>query len=113
MFKTLLASLLLVASTALANPLLSPDFWATATPESLRQAVRGGADLNARDQDGWTPLHVAASFSQTSEVVLVLLELGADHRARDLAGSSAWDMIQANEQLQNTPAYRRLNGLRF
>ena len=88
MFKTLLAGLLLVATTALANPLLSPDFWATATPESLRQAVRGGADLNARSQTGLTPLHVAAANNTNPEIIRTLVELGADLNARAQRGET-------------------------
>jgi ankyrin repeat protein len=69
--------------------------------------------VNARDQFGETPLHSAARSGRTSAVVLVLLELGADHRARTAAGSTAWDLIQRNEHLRNTPAFWRLNDLRF
>ena len=36
------------------------------------------ADLEARDEDGWAPLMFAALANENPEVVLALLEAGAD-----------------------------------
>lgn len=44
--------------------------------------LEAGADLNARDENGLTPLHRAAAFSKTPAVVNALLEAGADLNAR-------------------------------
>ncbi|WP_299427089.1 ankyrin repeat domain-containing protein, partial [uncultured Meiothermus sp.] len=104
---------LLFSGTALANSLLSPGFWRTATPAILEQAIRAGAQVNARDNDDWTPFHDAAKHGENSDVLLKLLELGADPRAHTLAGETAWDLIQHNQRLTNTPAFWRLNDLRF
>lgn len=79
----------------------------------IQALVRLGADINARDEDGLTPLHLAASVNSNPQVVLVLLDLGADPKARTSYGKTAWDLIQENPKLKNTPAYWRLNDLRF
>lgn len=95
----LLSLLALLTSLVLANPLLDHNFWETATLQAVDTAIRQGADLDARDQRGGTPLHRAARDGWNSEIVLALLELGADHRARTAAGETAWDLIQENQAL--------------
>lgn len=144
---TLLSGLLVLFALALANPLLDPKFWETATPQDVERAVKGGARVDARDENGLTPLHRAAAFNPNPEiiqalvrlgadinartkydltplhlaaysnsnpqVVLVLLDLGADPKARTSDGKTAWDLIQENPKLKNTPAYWKLNDLRF
>ena len=41
------------------------------------------ADVNARDDDGMTPLHYAAKYSQSNAVIRKLVAAGADVNARD------------------------------
>lgn len=82
-------------------------------PEIIQALVRLGADINARNKYDWTPLHLAAFKNPNPQVVLVLLDLGADPKARTSDGKTAWDLIQKNPKLKNTPAYWKLNDLRF
>ena len=61
-------------------------------PEPFRVLLAAGADPNARDGIGETPLHFAARGLgpevDTSEVVALLLDAGADVNARDRFGLS-------------------------
>ena len=69
--------------------------------------------MNAKAQNGYTPLHIATLSGENSEVILTLLELGADPRIKDFDGKTAWDYIQTNEALKNTEAYRALKDAQY
>lgn len=40
--------------------------------------LAGSADSNAYDEDGWTPLHLAATYNNSHLVIERLLQAGAD-----------------------------------
>ena len=54
-----------------------------------------------------TPLH-EATVNTNPAVVMVLLDTGADAKAKAADGLTAWDLIQQNEKLKDTEAYWRL-----
>lgn len=47
------------AVCAAENPLLSPDWWKTATPEMVENAIRNGADVKVKNAEGKTALDYA------------------------------------------------------
>ena len=52
-------------------------------PEILSALLRAGADLNAKNKVGKTPLMYAAQYSKNPEVIKALLEAGAEVNTKD------------------------------
>ena len=72
-------------------PPIAPDLVAAIRNEdaqAVRNLIDNGADVNARDGEGNTPL-ILASFYASPECVALLLEKGADVNAANKAGVTA------------------------
>ena len=63
-------------------------FFTSATPGEVRGCLDAGADANAADDGGKTPLHWASERNENVEVVRVLLDAGADVGAATGLGST-------------------------
>jgi ankyrin repeat protein len=71
--------------------LFSADIFTVAgsgTVAQVQQAIKAGADVNARDEDGETPLMYAAGYNTNPDVLSVLIKAGADLNARDYEGET-------------------------
>ena len=54
--------------------------WLIASP-ACEEMIKAGADVNMKDRFGWTPLHVAALYSNGMSVVKLLIDRGANINA--------------------------------
>jgi ankyrin repeat protein len=77
----------------------APDGWLPAMKYLVEEL---GADVNARDNDGYTPLHHAAARGD-NEMILYLVSKGADVTAVARSGQSTADM--ANGPVQRVSPY--------
>lgn len=72
------------------NTLLHSAELVRATGLSLTELIAAGADINAANHEGATPLMIHARYDQ-SEIFVQLLEAGADINRRDSNGKTALD----------------------
>ena len=83
-------------------------------PEVFTVLLDAGAGVNARVEDGYTPLHQAATRNENPEDIIVLIDAGADGTAVNDNGETPFDiLVQDNEALVGTDAYWALNDARF
>jgi len=78
------------------------------SPEIVTLLLEKGAEIEARDERGMTPLMHAARSSKTPEIVTLLLGKGADPLAKDREGKKAIYYAKLNDQLKGTPAFQEL-----
>ena len=64
------------------------EFMKGATVANVRAVVEQGADVNARDKDGLSPLHFAAAHNKNPAVVKALIQAGTDVNAQSNSAGS-------------------------
>jgi len=72
----------------------APDAWLTVVKYLVEEL---GADVNARDNDGYTPLHHAAARGD-NEMIMYLISKGADVTAVARSGQTTADMANGPVQ---------------
>lgn len=60
--------------------------WQQATLDEVKEWIQTGSGVNARDEEGSTPLMIAASNTDNPEVINVLINAGAEVNARTEIG---------------------------
>ena len=63
------------------------EFFERATAEDVAHCLASGADVEARDKYGFSPLHFAACRG-SPDAIAALLAAGADTNARDESGKT-------------------------
>ena len=77
----------------------SVDIWTAAYDgdiQAVKQHLVDGTDVNAKDDDGWTPLQDAATFGH-KEIVELLITKGADVNAKTEEGETPLHTAVSND----------------
>ena len=67
---------------------VTEQFWEAVTSEKVSDCLNSGSDINVKDDDGASPLHLAAFENENPDVLTVLLDAGADVNARGRLGGT-------------------------
>ena len=85
------------SASAAAGNWMGEDFWVRADLVLVERALACGADVNAKNDNGGTPLHYAAYRNDNSAVIEALLEAGADVNAKNDDGNTPLHWAGFNE----------------
>lgn len=66
----------------------------------VQKVSSSGSDINAKDNDGLTPLHKAIMTAKDLKIIDFLLKNGADKNIKTDIGESVYDLAQENEALK-------------
>ncbi|MDO5609650.1 MAG: ankyrin repeat domain-containing protein [Pseudomonadota bacterium] len=83
-----------------------------AHPEIVDILLANGANLEARSAIGRTPLHVATEHPESNDVMASLLRHGADVNAIDTYGLTPLDFAYEREDQDKADLLRKYGGLR-
>ena len=80
--------------------------------EEIKELVRKGVDVNAKNKNGWTALMVAA-ITEHIGVIRMLLEAGANKEATDRNDNTAFDLYNDLNDVQKSqqPAFKEISDL--
>ena len=83
----------------------STEWWRKATPDDVENRVKAGADVNAGDGNGRSPLHYAALNNRDPDVINVLVQAGSDVNVADQYGQTPLHIVVAQANLEVLPAF--------
>ena len=89
------------------------NLWDAARGDRIRKAdafLKSGSDVNAADENGWTPLMCAARTSNNSRMLSLLLRAGANPHAESNEGKTALDYAKMSWRFKfsKSPGYKQL-----
>jgi len=78
--------------------------------EAVKQHLADGADVNAKDEIGMTPLHWAAVLGRKNEIVELLIAEGADVNAKNYERKAPLDFAVKYKRTEIADLLRKHGG---
>ena len=75
--------------------------------------ITTGADVNARNERGYTPLYRTARYIHNPAVITALMKARAIANATSNNGETPFDLAKTNDAIKGSDAYWALNDARF
>jgi hypothetical protein len=76
----------------------------------VKRLLRSGANVNQQDSAGYTPTMIAVHYASDPDVLVALLEAGADPNLRTYAGDDPLDVSVAEGRAQNARILKAYGG---
>jgi ankyrin repeat protein len=106
---TTIAAVVLVGCGPSASDISIHNAAARGHIKAVKQHLAAGTDVNAKDNDGWTPLHKAA-WGGHKEIAELLIAKGADVNANDIIGRTPLDWVNPLNPPQTADLLRKHGG---
>ena len=59
------------------------SFWKNLTTDQLHDFIKAGVNINAKDKEGFTPIHMVVAISENLKIIETLTQSGANINAKD------------------------------
>jgi len=88
-------------------------YWRAVNVQVVLACITAGADVNARNERGYTPLYRTARYIHNPAVITALMKAGANGAAANDHGKTPFDLAKENDAIKGSDAYWALNDARF
>ena len=105
----LLTTIAAVVLVGCGNPEADRALLEAVNIEEVKQHLAAGADVNAKAEDGWTPLHFATSGGY-KEITELLISKGADVNSKDNHGRTPLDLAISRKHPETSDLIRKNGG---
>ena len=84
LFFAFILSILLISPVSATESFVdkNAEWWSNVTPKIIEQMIDQGANINERDEIGWTPLMTAIYYNENPSVIKKILNYGVDINAK-------------------------------
>lgn len=69
--------------------------------ELVKELINLKLDVNAKNNEDVTPLHLASMMNKNTEIIKFLLSVGADKNSKTIMGETAYELASENEVFKN------------